>query len=502
MTNVWFNPPPGWPQPPAGWLPPANWAPDPTWPAAPPDWPFWLPVESESVDAISAGPDHAPSANGKYEHAGQAGPGRHAVPAASSAAASPASVATGRHAAAATDPVIATAARGPERLAAPSARPQHEARDIESRTEHVAELERRIRELEQEESQLQDRITELRDSAALQDAGFYDYHHPLENAEHYRPLLADLQTRMTELIRWGRAVLASKTFSYDNSLARGRKITSDLARLMLRAYNAEAEVSLRSLRPGEVGDAVKRLEDAASTIARLGAAMELRISPDYHELRLAEIRLTADYLRKSQEEQDAGREERARLRTEQKARRQYAQQRERLDRERRRIVSAMSVAEGQHKLRESAELRKRLARMDAAIEQNERLAGKLRAGYVYVASNAGAFGSKVVKIGMTLMLDPLETVSELGDEAAPFPFDVHFYAFSEDAVALASHLHAQFAAHRVNHADPRREFFFATPQEVREALLAKLGNEVHVVEAPRAIQYYQSRDRWPEEMRD
>ena len=58
----------------------------------------------------------------------------------------------------------------------------------------------------------------------------------------------------------------------------------------------------------------------------------------------------------------------------------------------------------------------------------------------------------------------------------PFPFDVHALFFSEDAVTLENQLHHAFAEARVNRVNERREFFFATPVEVREDCPPELGN--------------------------
>ncbi|WP_414638432.1 GIY-YIG nuclease family protein [Actinophytocola sp.] len=90
---------------------------------------------------------------------------------------------------------------------------------------------------------------------------------------------------------------------------------------------------------------------------------------------------------------------------------------------------------------------------------------------------------------------------ELGDASVPFPFDIHLLRFSEDAVALENELHKLFADRRMNHVNLRREFFFATPQEIRIALKKKLSNILEFNEAPEATQYFQSRADWPEYIR-
>jgi hypothetical protein len=75
---------------------------------------------------------------------------------------------------------------------------------------------------------------------------------------------------------------------------------------------------------------------------------------------------------------------------------------------------------------------------------------------------------------------------------------VHAVFFSKDAVTLENELHKAFADRRVNQVNIRREFFFATPTEVRAALAEKVGNLLEFTEKPEATQYFQSRTQWPE----
>src|SRR3546814_18467183 len=93
-------------------------------------------------------------------------------------------------------------------------------------------------------------------------------------------------------------------------------MTADLSKLMLRAYNAEADNSVRALRVGNVTTARKRMESSRIAIAKLGETMEMRISDRFHALRLAAIELTAASLMTKQEEKEAAHAARARLRDE------------------------------------------------------------------------------------------------------------------------------------------------------------------------------------------
>ena len=73
--------------------------------------------------------------------------------------------------------------------------------------------------------------------------------------------------------------------------------------------------------------------------------------------------------------------------------------------------------------------------------------------------------------------------------------------FSEDAVTLENELHAHFASRRMNWSNHRREFFFASPADVRSVLIEKVGNLLEFAEHCEATEYHQSVHYWPEECR-
>ena len=339
---------------------------------------------------------------------------------------------------------------------------------------------------------------ELDDQRVLQDVGIYRYHHPLEDAVAFKDRLRDLEAQIDSVVKAGDAVLAADMFTFDGSLAKGRRMVSDLSRLMLRAYNAEADNCVRSLRAGNISTARKRLESAVTAIEKLGTIMEMRINPVFHSLRLLELELTADFQMKVQEEREKARAERELLREQRRAEQELAAERERLEKEKSHYVTVLESLRASGDDAAADELANRLAQIDEAIEANDYRIANIRAGYVYVISNVGAFGPNVVKIGMTRRLEPRDRIRELGDASVPFRFDVHALFFSDDAIALEGELHKAFADRRVNFVNERREFFFAEPAEVRDVLAEKVGGLLEFSEAPEALEYFQSRGRWPE----
>jgi Domain of unknown function (DUF4041)/Meiotically up-regulated gene 113 len=432
--NKRFNPPPGWPRPPAGWIPPKGWTPDPSWPMPPPGWTLWVSTEPTVV----------------------------ILPQSS------------------VQPVSTESTVGPGEAQPKSDSLSHSGTKIDSPSP---------------ESDVEDLVT-LDDERVLQDVGIYRYHHPLEHAEAYKVRLAELEARIAALVISEKAIEKSNLFTFDNSLAKGRKMTSDLSRLMLRAYNAEAENSIRSLRVGNVVTAKKRLEASRAAIKKLGRMMEMHIGDEFHAMRLEEIELTADYLMKKQAEREDAREERARLREERKVAAELAAEKELLEKERSHLVNALeSLRSGGAS---DPDLQDKLDKIDQAIARNEYRTANIRAGYVYVISNRGAFGDGVVKIGLTRRLEPEERVDELGGASVPFRFDIHALFFSEDAVTLEAELHRHFASRRLNQVNARKEFFFATPEEVRAVLVSRIGNLLEFKDRSDSTEYLQSLRYWPD----
>ena len=343
--------------------------------------------------------------------------------------------------------------------------------------------------------QLREEVVVTEETAVLQEVGIYEYRHPLSDAVAYQVELKRLKDQIKAMVRKdGGAVLATTNWSVNNSRSQGRTMVRDFSKLMLRAYNAEADNLVRSLKPYKLVTAIERLTKVAVTIVKLGQTMDIRISDAYHSLRIRELELTADYLEKKAEEKEREREEKTRLREERKAQQEMERERARLEKERQHYENALAALEAKGDEEAATRMREDLDRIARAIEDVDYRAANIRAGYVYVISNVGSFGEKVVKIGMTRRLDPADRVKELSDASVPFNFDVHALFFSEDAVGVEAELHRRMADVRVNRVNMRREFFYATPQETREQLLRVAGDILEYEEHPEALEYRQSRN--------
>lgn len=353
--------------------------------------------------------------------------------------------------------------------------------------------------LRAEHAELSRQLVETRETAILQEVGVYQYRHPLDDALAYKTRLTGLQARIKDAVRAGSAVRGATNWTVNGSAREGSKMVREFSKLMLRAYNNEADNAVRSMKPYTLESSMARLQKARDTIIRLGGTMNITITDPYHRLRIEELELTADYLAKVAEEKERAREEKARLREEEIARREYEREQERLRKEFAHYETAVTALRDKGDEDGADQAAAKLTEIQDALDGITRRAANIRAGHVYVISNLGAFGPDMVKIGMTRRLEPMDRVRELGDASVPFHYDVHAMVFSDDAVGLENHLHRQLADRRINLVNMRREFFRARPDEVREILTRLDASIIKWVDEPEALEWRQSQQaRRPE----
>lgn len=347
--------------------------------------------------------------------------------------------------------------------------------------------------LRNQQAQLERSVVKMEDDAELQEIGIYEYRHVLNSSVEYRDQIAQLQSEIKTLAkRDGGAITGTTNWTVNNSAAQGRKMVREFSKLMLRAYNAEADVLVKNMKPHKLASAIDRLNKSRATIERLGQTMAISVTSSYHRLRVRELELTADYINKLAAEKEAERQERERLREERKAQQEMERERQRLEKEQAHYRNALANLEAKGDLEAAARMRAQLADIDRAIEDVDYRAANIRAGYVYVISNVGSFGERMVKVGMTRRLEPMDRIRELSDASVPFNFDVHALFFADDAVGIEQQMHQRLAGKRVNRVNLRREFFYATPAEARDLLAELAGDLLTFEEAPEALEYRQS----------
>lgn len=210
-----------------------------------------------------------------------------------------------------------------------------------------------------------------------------------------------------------------------------------------------------------------------------------------------------EYRRKKQEEKELLREQRAEEREQAKLQKEIEEQRKEVIKEQKhyqtakeKYVQELETCSEERKdelLEKIKSIDEHLGKIDTNLKNIDYREANKRAGYVYIISNIGSFGENVYKIGMTRRLDPQDRVDELGDASVPFTFDVHAMIFSDDAPTLENNLHKEFDDRKVNMINGRKEFFYVTLDEIKQAVKKYNENIIEIKDIPDAEQYRESK---------
>ena len=339
------------------------------------------------------------------------------------------------------------------------------------------EIEKELSAVRQELSNLKTSLIETEEIAILQEVGIYQYTTMLESSVGYAEKIKEIEAEIKKRnLADGGAIKAANEWIVNGSASEGRKVIKEFSKLMLRAYNGEVDDAIRTLKPYKMQAAIDRVDKVEKSIEKLGKTMSITIDDVYHQLRISEIKLTADYLEKKEEEKEKQKEEKLRLKEEEKAQKEFEREKEKLNKELMHHQSILQKANESGNAKVIEEENLKIVEIQNGINGVEERSANIRTGYVYVISNIGSFGEEVMKIGLTRRLDPEERIQELSDASVPFKFDIHALIFHTDAVSLEKQLHQELEKLRVNKVNLRKEFFKVTPSTVKE-LLTKLSTE-------------------------
>ena len=341
-------------------------------------------------------------------------------------------------------------------------------------------------------SELEEEAKELADKVPLIEANAAEIESPGEALVALAVEIKETTAEIKKLVKEKRAIRTRTSWGGVDDARAITKIVDVISKLALRAYNAEAQELLSKVTAANYDTTLARLIRKGEQIEKLGEPCGLKIYKQYQMQWAKHLRLAADYAKKKALDRELEREKKAELREAARAQRELEAERARLEKEEKHYENAIRKLQAAGREDEVESLENELAEIRKGIANVDYRSANIRAGYVYVISNLGSFGERMVKIGMTRRLDPLDRIRELSDASVPFNFDVHALFFSEDAVGVEAELHRRFAKERVNLINLRREFFNATPVEVKDALADITGNLLEFVESPPAEQYHES----------
>ena len=342
-------------------------------------------------------------------------------------------------------------------------------------------------------------LVEIEDNILYQSFGLYSPRYDLAKADDYKVRLVAIREKQKQMIKDKIAVTGKSGWVVNGSEAQGRKMVSDMQKLLLRAFNNECDDIISNVTYANIEMSEKKIVSASDNISKLGTVVGVAINKEYLTSKIEELYLAFEYQEKKQEEKELKKELLQQMKEAEKVQREIDAARKKIEKDQHHFENALSAIE---KKIENAtdeqkadleakkvELEVQLEKVEESLKEVDYREANAKAGYVYIISNIGSFGENIYKIGMTRRLEPQERVDELGSASVPFRFDTHALIFSDDAPALEAAIHKALRHKRLNLVNNRKEFFMTDLDEIKKIVRENFDKTVEFIDIPAAEQY-------------
>lgn len=344
---------------------------------------------------------------------------------------------------------------------------------------------------------LKNDISIFENNLELSEFGVYEPIFDFEKSDDYRVEQNRIISLQKVMVQNGNAAICRTEWTIDGSVAKGKASTTKFIKLILRAFNGEADSLIVKVKWNNVNQIIERLKKSFETLNKLGEGQTVEITKEYLDLKVKELMLEYEFRLKKQEEKEELKALQDELREEEKAKREF--EKAQRDAEKQEAYYQKILEKVKKDLEQqdgnSEELQSKIAELEKELEEarlkKERalsMAQQTKRGHVYIISNVGSFGENVFKIGMTRRLEPMDRIKELGDASVPFRFDIHALIYSDEARTLEYELHKAFAEKALNLFNFRKEFFNVTLEEI-ELKIKELGFSAEFIAEPEAMEY-------------
>lgn len=281
------------------------------------------------------------------------------------------------------------------------------------------------------------------------------------------------------MLRIGNAIIGFPSLSLNGSNSEGSALFLFIKNNMLTSFNLFVEAKLQSINISNANKVKSDINKIYESLNENGSKLGIKITREYFNVIIDEIQLTVENEIKKEQEKEELKVQKEIIKEQKEAEKELQKQKEALEKEMKHYVKQLERTE---KEEQKEEIVAEIKRIEESIKSNDYRLANNRAGYLYVISNDD-MKDGMVKIGVSRRLDPMERVNELGNASHSFKFKVHGMVFSDDCFKLESDMHNYFKDKRVNKINTRKEFFFATLEEVEKALTnfginAKLDTEI------------------------
>ncbi|MEW6496497.1 MAG: DUF4041 domain-containing protein [Cyanobacteriota bacterium] len=384
---------------------------------------------------------------------------------------------------------------------------------LSSREERERQLDSNIAALERQEEFLTTQLSNLHQESRELDAKVYlqaiDYYEPkfdfIKSSE-YVIHLKNIKLDQERMRKDGKAFISNIKLTLDGNRRKGDKMIKSLLNLIKEAFETQCDYAMREVKYNNVSILEKRINNTFKKLNKLSEVTHCEISQEYLKLKVKELYLKYELEEKQQEEKQKEREIREQMKQEEKDRLKFekamreAEEAEQIEKQyeediekiRREMEQAVGIQLDDYN-RQIKYLQEQLSKAKTNKEKANSDLQRHKSGYIYVISNIGSIGRGIYRIFMTKSSNSDVYVRTM-NPSVPFPFDVQFKLYSEDASETIQYLHQQFNDKRVNIVNEKREFFKVPLDEI-EKVVQKIYRETGSLtiekfeKVPQALEY-------------
>ena len=178
--------------------------------------------------------------------------------------------------------------------------------------EKEGQLRTKIKSMSSEIEELEHQLIVTNDDIRFEEFGLYRPQYDFATALGYKEKLADIRADQKHMIKKKTAVNYSDNWTVDGNKAKGRKMTNDNIKQILRSFNNECEAAINKVKFSNLASIEKRIRNSYEQLNKLNSTNLVSIRKEYLQSKLDELHCAYEYERKKQEEKEELREQRER----------------------------------------------------------------------------------------------------------------------------------------------------------------------------------------------
>ena len=320
----------------------------------------------------------------------------------------------------------------------------------------------------------------VRGEFLLQEIGMLENPYEYETSQEFQEKLNEIKKEQKEMVRDGKALVFSTTWTVANSKTKGDKFMKGISKLALKSFNNECDNIIINVKYSSMSIAKDKIEKSFKDTNKFIQVMNCAITDEYLELKIKELQLKCGWLEKREMEKEELKRQAEILKEQEKIEKEIQEAKEKIQYEQTQYSTEIKRLEEQLKeeqgnnnviMKQLTKLQEKLAKLEEKKKDVLNREINKKAGWVYVISNDSFEGKEVYKVGVTRALDYRDRIAQLSSASVPFKFKVNSVIFSEDAFALETALHRAFSDKRWNKANFHKEFFLVSLNEIKEEVL-------------------------------